>query len=297
MSSISDGLPLYRGMDAPTLDREYNARASVPSYEVEAEAYMRESARVQLAQPDFETVVYDERSGEKLDLYGVAPGRPVFLWIHGGYWRGGSRHDNAFAAGGLTQHGVSVAVMDYTLAPAVGIAEIVREVRAAVAWLVRHGAERGLDVHRIHVGGSSAGGHLTGMLAADDGWTREAHLPDDIIGTALALSGLHDLEPLRHMHVNAWMRFTPEDIAQFSPERWIPRDSKTQLIAAAGGQETAEFQRQTVDYARRWQEAGNAVALIDMPQHNHFDIARTLSDPDGVLVRAVLRAIEASRRG
>jgi arylformamidase len=294
--SVSNDLPLYRGMDAPTLDREYNARGSVPSYDAEAETYLRESARVQLAQPGFETVVYDERSGEKLDLYGVAPGRPVFLWIHGGYWRGGSRDNNAFAAGGLTQHGVSVAVMDYTLAPAAGIAEIVRQVRAAVAWLAQHGAERGLDVRRIHVGGSSAGGHLTGMLAADDGWTRQAHLPDDIIGAALALSGLYDLEPLRHMHVNEWMRFTPEDIAQYSPERWIPQNSKTQLVAAAGGQETAEFRRQTADYARRWREAGNAVSLIDMPLHNHFNIAGTLRDPDSVLVHAVLRAIENSMK-
>ncbi|MDF3836908.1 alpha/beta hydrolase [Cupriavidus basilensis] len=294
MSFATDAMPLYRGMDAATLDREYNARASVPSYAVEAAAYVRESARVQQELPGFETVVYDERSGEKLDLYDVAPGRPVFLWVHGGYWRGGSRHDNAFAAGGLTQHGVSVAVMDYTLAPAVGIAEIVRQVRAAVVWLARHGAERGLDVSRIHVGGSSAGGHLTGMLVAE-GWTREAGLPDGIIGAALALSGLHDLEPLQHMHVNEWMRFSPEDIAQCSPERWIPRGSRTQLIASAGGLETSEFQRQTVDFAQRWKDAGNAVALIDMPRHNHFDIARSLCEPDGALVGAVLRAIKASR--
>ncbi|AIP10923.1 alpha/beta hydrolase [Burkholderia pseudomallei] len=285
-------MPLYRGMDAATLDREYNARASVPSFEAEAAAYVRESARVQQELAGFETVTYDERTGEKLDLYGVAPGRPVFLWVHGGYWRGGSRNDNAFAAGGLPRHGVTVAVMDYTLAPTVGISEIVRQVRAAVVWLARHGAERGLNVERIHVGGSSAGGHLTGMLLTD-GWAREAGLRDDIIGAALALSGLYDLEPLQHMHVNTWMSFTADDIAQCSPQRWIPRLSKSRLIASVGGLESSEFRRQTVDYAQRWKEAGNAVELIDMPQYNHFDIARSLVDPDGVLVRAVARVIKA----
>ncbi len=63
-------------MDQATLDRQYNARASVPSYEIEHQAHVRESERVQQAFPDRETVVYDEHSGEQLDLYGAAPGRP-----------------------------------------------------------------------------------------------------------------------------------------------------------------------------------------------------------------------------
>ena len=283
---------LYRGMNQATLERQYNARASVPSFEAEQEADARESARVRQALPDCETVVYDQRSGEQLDLYGVAPGRPVFLWIHGGYWRGGSRGGNAFAAGGLAANGVAVAVMDYTLAPAVGIGEIVRQVRAAVAWLRRHAGARGLRADHIHVGGSSAGGHLVGMLLADD-WLADAGLQSHPIGAALALSGLFDLEPLQHTQVNDWMHFTPQEIAKNSPERLIPARSQARLMASVGGLETDEFRRQTASYAQRWQHAGHALEQIDMPAYNHFDIARSLSQPDGVLVRAVLQAIAA----
>lgn len=284
------GAALYRGMDQPTLETQYSARGSVPSYEVEHAAYVRDSAIVQGRHPDRRSLVYDAASGETLDLYHAGPQSPVFLWIHGGYWRAGSRHDNAFAAGGLVAQGVSVAVMDYTLAPTARIGEIVRQVRAAVQWLAREGAVQGLRTERIHVGGSSAGGHLVGMLLAD-GWTADFGLPNDVIGVALALSGLYDLTPLQHVLVNDWMRFTREEIETFSPERWLPRRSRAHLIASVGGRETDEFKRQTADYAQRWQQAGHATQVVDMPAHNHFDIARSLVEPQGTLVRAVRDAI------
>ncbi len=282
---------LYRGMDAATLDRQYNARASVASFEQEHQAYVRESERVMQAHPGRLSVVYDERSGERLDLYGIAPGRPVFLWVHGGYWRGGSRLDNAFAAGGLCARGVAVAVMDYTLAPAVRIGEIVRQVRAAVTWLARQGPALGLRGERIHVGGSSAGGHLVGMLLAD-GWLQAAGLPGNTIGAALALSGLYELEPLQHTHINEWMRFTPAEIREHSPQALIPCQSAARLIASVGGLETDEFRRQTAHYAQAWGDAGHALQTVAMPGYNHFNIALSLSQADGPLTQALLQAID-----
>ena len=145
---------------------------------------------------------------------------------------------------------------------------------------------RGCATDRIHVGGSSAGGHLVGMLLAD-GWTENFGLPDDTIGVALALSGLYDLTPLQHVQVKGWMRFTPQRSPAHSPERWLPARSGAHLIASVGGRETQEFQRQTADYAKAWQQAGHAAQVVPMPAHNHFDIARSLVEPDGTLVRAV----------
>lgn len=289
------GAALHRGMDAATLDREYNARESVASFADEQALYVRHSAQAMQELPHHAGLVYDEVSGEALDLYGCAPGRPLFVWIHGGYWRGGSRTDNAFAAAGLVKSGIAVAVIDYTLAPAVDLTEIVRQTRAAVAWLYRHGADYGLDVSRIHVGGSSAGGHLVGTLLMS-GWQAPLGLPEDIIGTALALSGLHDLTPLRHTHINDWMQFTDGQIAALSPIAQIPERSRARLIVSAGGQETAEFRRQSVDYAAAWRAAGHAATEIEMPAHNHFNIALSLKDPESPLVRATREAIAEDTR-
>lgn len=287
---MSSSQQLYRGLDSATLDREYNARASVPSFEAEHARYVAASDRVKRDIPHVADIVYDPRSGETLDFYPAAPGAPAFLWIHGGYWRGGSKDDNAFVVPGLLAHGLSVAVIDYTLAPAVQLDEIVRQVRGAVAFLHANRERLAVAPGPLAAGGSSAGGHLVGMLLAG-GWHEAFAVPEDIISTALALSGLHDIEPLRHTHINEWLGLDDGSIARNSPIRHVPQRSAAHLIAAAGGLETSEFKRQTRDYAAVWTAAGHAGDLLDMPEHNHFDIALSLGERDGVLAHAVAASV------
>ena len=67
------------------------------------------------------------------------------------------------------QAGFSVFSIDYRLAPESRLPEIVEDVRDALAWLKQEGLSRfDLDVSRIAVAGSSAGGYLglmTGTFA------------------------------------------------------------------------------------------------------------------------------------
>ena len=55
--------------------------------------------------------------------------------------------------------------------------------------------------------------------------------------------------------------------------------------------------RLTGDYADAWNAAGHAVQNIDMPAHNHFDIALSLTEPQGVLVGAVRASIASHAAG
>ncbi|MGV6876181.1 alpha/beta hydrolase [Pseudochelatococcus sp. B33] len=277
---------LYRGLDKATLDREYNARESVPSFDAEYARYVAGSERVKREVPHLADIVYDPVSGETLDFYPAHPDAPVFLWIHGGYWRATSKDDNAFVVPGPRAHGMAVAVVNYTLAPAVKLDEIVRQVRSALAFLHASRERFSIAPGPVAIGGSSAGGHLVGMLLAG-GWHWDFGVPEDVIGTALALSGLHDIEPLRHTHIDAWLGLDDGAIARNSPIRHIPQRSAARLLASVGGLETAEFRRQTADYYAAWTAAGHEGELIDMPRHNHFDIALSLGEPDGVLARAV----------
>jgi len=290
---------LYRGYDAAELDRQYNARATVPSFAAEYARYVAERAAVQRDIPRRAGIVYDAASGQTLDFYPAAPGAPLFIWIHGGYWRALSADDNAFAVRGPHARGFSVAVLDYALAPAVDLDEIVRQARAAVAFLHRERAALGVGAQPFAVGGSSAGGQLTAMLLCE-GWTAPLGLPHDPIGAALDLSGLHDLTPLRWTHINDWMRLDDGLIARNSPMFLIPKRSQAHLIAAVGGKETDEFRRQTADYASAWAAADHRVTTVAMPAHNHFDLALSLREPHGALVEALAAAqaeVEARRRG
>lgn len=298
MTMEQPGTParVWRGFDRATLEREYDARGSVADFDAEYAQYVSESATARATLAHRADIPCDPEGPAMLDLYSAGPDTPVFLWIHGGYWRAGSRQDSAYVASGLVPAGISVAVLGYSLAPAVRLPEIVRQSRQAVAWLHRHGPEAGLRADRIHVGGSSAGGHLAAMMlaggrAAD--WTGAMGLPADVIGAVLALSGLHDLEPLRHTVVNDWLDLDEATIADFSPLRHIAEGSAARLLLSVGGLETAEFRRQTAAYAEAARAKGVDTTVVEMPGHNHFDIARDLARPEGRLTRALAQAIHA----
>ena len=116
--------------------------------------------------------------------------------MHGGYWRSLDKQHFSFVARGLQPAGVLVAVINYALIPTVDMDELVRQVRASVAWLHRNVAALGGDPDNITVSGHSAGGHLTAMLLSTD-WPAFAGLPADLVKAGCGISGLYDLEPIR----------------------------------------------------------------------------------------------------
>lgn len=271
------------------LNREYNAFVQAPGFDKDA-IYRSRSARALARVERVADIVFDERSNSKLDIYPAGRNAPLFVWFHGGYWRSSSKDENAFVAPALVERGIAVASVDYTLAPRADIGEIVRQVYASVGWLHANGAGYGLDVRRIHVGGHSAGGHLTGMLCAD-GWQSSHGLPDDIIGTAMPISGIFDLEPMQYIFVNAELRLTPAQAEDYSPVRHVPQNSDVDLLISYGGNESSEFARQTKDYAAAWSAAGNAVESIDMPGFHHFDVILELENPESPLVQRLAERI------
>ena len=58
---------------------------------------------------------------------------PVHVFVHGGYWR---RFSAATTPSwpALVAAGITTVVMNYALCPSVGLDEIVRQTRAAIAW-------------------------------------------------------------------------------------------------------------------------------------------------------------------
>ena len=131
------------------------------------------------------------------------------------------------------------------------------------------------------------------MLLAG-GWHQAFGMREDAVGVALALSGLFELNPLRYTHINAWMRLDAYAARRNSPLHFILRGSHARLLASVGGLEPPAFQSQTAHYFAAWRAAGNTGTLIDMPSHNHFDIALSLGEPDGALAKAVADAIGRS---
>ncbi|WP_052710436.1 alpha/beta hydrolase [Azospirillum thiophilum] len=93
---------------------------------------------------------------------------PVLIYFHGGGFAVNSidTHDRLLRL--LARHGgVAVCAVGYSLAPERRYPHQRGEALAALRWVVRHGADHGLDPERIAVGGDSAGANLALGLALD----------------------------------------------------------------------------------------------------------------------------------
>ncbi|MGI4809855.1 MAG: alpha/beta hydrolase [Janthinobacterium lividum] len=271
----------WHNLDRPALDRAYNARDSVPDFAAEMQRWTNLSALARFQLNPTENIVFDPASGMALDWFAGAPGGPVLLWIHGGYWRALSKTEQSLVAPAFVAAGIHVAVMDYSLAPTVTLDEIIRQARAAVAFVAATAASHGADPARIFAAGHSAGGHLTGMLLADPGPLRGG----------IALSGLFDLEPIRQSYVNEWLRLDAPAAHRLSPLHNIP-GSAPALLASYGGLESDEFRWQSETYVAAWQAAGHRATLAPQPARHHFDIVVALGNPADPLCRAVIDFIQ-----
>ncbi len=273
------------------IDRDYGARGSVTSdvFEAAMRDYLSRSEEMRDHARHLD-VVYDEASGQTVDIYGVgAEPRPVFVFIHGGYWRMLSKHDSAFMAGMLARHDIATAVVDYRLAPEVSLDEIVREVRAALSFLWKNGRALGIDPERIFVGGSSAGGHLTGAVLAG-GWQADFAVPEDVVKGAMPISGLFHLAPIARSFVQDWIKLDDAAVARLSPATNLPSVGCPIVVAYADG-EPAGFKRQSTEYDRLWREAGFASRLVEVPGRNHFDVLLDLAADDSALSRLLVELI------
>ncbi len=124
--------------------------------------------------PVIRNVVYGEAGGQKLllDVYGANPAltRPAIIFVHGGSWSSGSKHDLGFAAAALARQGYVGFSINYRLLrngrnrfPAQ-----LDDVQRAVRWVRAHAREYGVDPRRIGALGASAGGHLAALLGTTD---------------------------------------------------------------------------------------------------------------------------------
>lgn len=282
--------------DPARIDADYNARATVSVAEFDAEIarYRAASDRAREVCGRFLDVGYDAASAQTIDIFGpewMGPDRlvPVFVFIHGGYWRALSKRESAMMAEMLAKRGIATVVVDYRLAPEVDLAEITREIRAAMAFVWREGARFGLDPARISVGGSSAGGHLTGVVMAS-GWHGAFGLPEDVVKFSFPVSGLFELAPIARSFVKAWLTLDEGAVSALSPMRHIPAKTCPMAVVWAEG-EPAGFRRQSQAYAALWRETGAETVEFEVPARNHFSILMDLVDADAPISRLLCAGI------
>ncbi len=283
-------MTVYRYWDQAELNRQMSARGTVPDIAPMMGDYARHSAAMRAALPCALNVPYGPTPAERLDYFpATGPGAPIFVFIHGGYWRLLDAADSTFMAQTFVEAGAAVVALNYALAPGASLDEITRQCRAGLAWVYQNAARLNGDPARIHVSGSSAGGHLGGMMLAG-GWAADYGLPEGFVQSASLLSGLFDLEPVRLSNCNEWLNLDAAAAARQSPQLHPPARPLPLLIAYAPN-ETEGFKQQSECYAAACRAIGCDVEIVIEPGTNHFDLPLRFMDREAALTRAALRAM------
>lgn len=261
------------------LQAEYDNGAKVPNYPSIAAQWLHEAASFRIRHRHAElSIAYGPTERQAVDLFWPESGRnaPVVIFIHGGYWQRSHRLAFSHLAKGFLDHGVAVAMPSYDLCPTVTLAALVEQVRDAIAFLHNRLGQRFLVI------GHSAGGHLAAMSMATDWVSRGA--PRNLVAAGMPISGLFDLYPLTHTTVNAALGLDAAEARRLSPV--LMASPGGLLHAYVGGDEGAEYMRQTRSIAEAW---GGSWEIV--PNSHHFAIVEELQNPASALIIKALTLI------
>ncbi|MGH6948493.1 MAG: alpha/beta hydrolase [Kiloniellales bacterium] len=281
---------VFRHYDQAGLDRQLNLRARWPEHAGYFARWASESAVVRARLACRLDLAFGPGAAERLDFFPAAlqppGGAPLLAFIHGGYWQGLDKGDFSYLAPPFVGRGIAFASLNYTLAPAGRVAQMVEEVGRALAWLLDRAGSLGIDASRVLVAGHSAGGHLAVAALAGQG-ARNGHT---LLG-ACSISGVYDLEPIRLSYHQAVVGIDRQTVAACSPVRMTP-PAGARVVCAVGGEETDEFLRQQADFVATWRGQGAAVSEVPLPGRNHFTAADALAEPSQGLFRAVTALLQ-----
>jgi arylformamidase len=276
---------LYREFETQAqIDAQYNPSIKLADLTAPGKHYAQRSAQARAQLRAVLDVPYGPTLAETLDVFPAdAPNAPVFVFVHGGYWRALSSKDFSCVALGLQPLGITTVVVNYALCPGVTIDEITRQVRSAVAWTVRHIASYGGDPTRVALGGHSAGAHLTAMCL-NTPWAEDYGLPPDPLAAAVLVSGIYDIAPLRYSYLQPMIQIDEGVMRRNSP-LFSVRACQTPLWVNWGDEETPEFARQSAAYHQAWLAAGNQGDLSAFPAADHYRVIHGFEDSGSSLCR------------
>ncbi len=113
--------------------------------------------------------VGDGHRGHRLDVISPrasAGPLPVYVYFHGGGWTSGDKAALTRYCATQAASGMVVVNVNYRRAPRYRMADMIEDANAALSWIAASVAHFGGDPDRVVLGGDSAGGQLSALVAA-----------------------------------------------------------------------------------------------------------------------------------
>ena len=272
--------PDWRKMSQEERDLGLNNGVAVPGSVDMAAGWELRSAALRARYPGYLDLRYGPRERNRIDFLKVRQDGPTLLFIHGGYWQNRAKEVFTMFAEGPMAHGINVALIGYTLAPDATLDQIVAEIHAGIDHLAKQLPAFGGARCGIVVSGWSAGGHLTSMS-----------LSNPNVRAGMAISGIYDLEPIRHSYLNEKLGLDEAMSRRNSPLMQAGGAIKP-LSLVVGSAELPLLRKQTADFAGHRARYGLPVTYEEIPGADHFSILHELLSPVGRITTLIRQLFE-----
>lgn len=262
----------------------YCNRDFIPDFDeliAETAARSAEFSRKADVRPD---VPYGTGARERIDLIfppRLAKGAPLHLFIHGGYWRAGTKEDHRLVAAPVIAQGGIAAIVEYDLMPGTRLGAIVAQVRAATRHLAAMAPELGADPARLSVSGHSAGAHLASYLAAT-GPEENGRIELPVVRGMLLISGIYDLSEIPGSFLKHEAKMTDAEAKAWSPLT-SHHDEGPRRIVMVSEHDTQPFHTQGEALLSLLQRKGLGGELRVEPGLNHLTIVLELADTNSAV--------------
>lgn len=245
---------------------------------------------------------YGDDPRHRLDVHsgdGDQSGRPVFVFVHGGGFVRGDKHNPGtpqydLVGAWAVRHGYVGVTMTYRLAPEHKWPSGAEDVAGAVAWLRSNIARYGGDPDKIVVAGNSAGAAHVASYVAGQASARQHSAdpagPAGIAGAAL-LSGIYEMRTSRPGDPeHAYYGPDPDPAAAALPgllETTVP------LLFSVAERDPEFFQFAAARVVSAWQQRhGTVPDLVWVEGHNHMSTIGSLTIDEAALGTALARFID-----
>lgn len=224
---------------------------------------------------------------QTLDLYRPVglTNYPILLFVHGGAWVSGDKSDVAAVGQTLAANGIGVAAVNYRLSPAVIHPAHIQDVALAFAWVAEHIADYAGDPTRMIVGGHSAGGHLTTLLALDPQYLAAVG-PYEIFGV-ISFSGVYMIEDWIMDYADG--AFPDDQLGRYAASPYVHvHTNAPPMLMLVARDDYPQLIGEAKLMVHALEKAKVAVELYTIPNRDHYSVVSMFGTADDTAVTVVL---------
>lgn len=266
---------MWKNLSKEDLDKAYNNSLAVANSSEIVQSWVQSSISAKERLHGDRDISYGDSKFQSFDFFSAGEDAPIVVFLHGGFWQMRSKDDFTFIAPPLVEASISVAMLGYRLAPHANMHDIVQDVRDGLRAIRAHMKMNNIVSQKIWLLGWSAGAHLITMVQDEA----------CVLG-GTAISGIYDLEPMRHCYINEKLRLDESTSLKNSPIL-LQQNAAKPLDIFVGGTELPEMQKQSIDFSAYRNSTNAKGTFKNIPEKNHYTILDELTDKNGKIFKAL----------